>query len=99
MVHPKESAEGNTVSKSEQPTAIVYIDGFNFYRIVVEKTPYKWLDLNLMCQTLLHGYEVIGIRYFTAMVKPTQHNPSQAIRQQIYFRALRTNPKIEIHLG
>lgn len=99
MVHPKASAEENIVPISGIPTAIVYIDGFNFYRRVVEKTPYKWIDLNLMCQTLLHGYEVTGIRYFTANVKPTQHNPSQAIRQQIYFRALRTNPKIQIHFG
>lgn len=82
-----------------KPSVIVYIDGFNFYRRVVEKTPYKWLDLDLMCQTLLHGFEVVAIKYFTANVKATQHNPSQGIRQQIYFRALRTDPKIEIHFG
>lgn len=99
MVRQNISAEGNIVHMPELPTAIVYVDGFNFYRRVVEKTPYKWLNLSLMCQTLLNSYEVIEIKYFTAIVKPTQHNPSQASRQQIYFRALRTNPKIEIHLG
>lgn len=52
-----------------------------------------------MCQKLLRGYEVQSIKYFTAHVKATKHNPSQHLRQQIYFRALRTNRKIEIHLG
>jgi uncharacterized LabA/DUF88 family protein len=81
------------------PRVNVYIDGFNFYRRIVQKTPFKWLDLELMCQTLLRDYEIQSIKYFTANVKATQHNPSQHLRQQIYFRALRTNPKIQIHLG
>lgn len=81
------------------PKVNVYIDGFNFYRRIVQKTPFKWLDLELMCQTLLRDYEIQSIKYFTANVKATQHNPSQHLRQQIYFRALRTNPKIQIHLG
>lgn len=99
MLYQSAPAEGNKVPWNELPTAIVYIDGFNFYRRVVEKTPYKWLNLGLMCQTLLNGYKVIQIKYFTAIVKPTQHNPSQASRQQIYFRALRTSPNIEMHFG
>jgi hypothetical protein len=44
-------------------------------------------------------YDIQSIKYFTANVKPTRHNPAQNLRQQIYFWAMQTNPKIEIHLG
>ena len=91
--------EIESANNKHRPCAIVYIDGFNFYRRIVDKTPYKWLDLELMCRQLLKGYEISKIKYFTAQVHPTPHNPQQDIRQSTYFRALKTNPKIEIHLG
>lgn len=94
MTSDIESAKGDNSNQ-----AIVYIDGFNFYRRIVDKTPYKWLDLELMCSQLLKGYEISKIKYFTARVHPTPHNRQQDIRQNTYFRALGTNPKIEIYLG
>ncbi len=42
--------EIESANNKYRPCAIVYIDGFNFYRRVVDKTPYKWLDLELMCR-------------------------------------------------
>ena len=84
---------------TSRPKAIVYIDGFNFYRRIVDGTPYKWLDLEMMCSLLFPEYEVTTIKYFTARVKPTPHDESQHVRQEIYFRALRMNPKIELILG
>jgi uncharacterized LabA/DUF88 family protein len=86
-------------NKVALPKVNVYFDGFNFYRRIVDKTPYKWLDLEEMCSKLLKGYEISKIKYFTAQVSPTPHNPQQNIRQNTYFRALRTNPKIEIYYG
>ncbi|MDP1720683.1 MAG: NYN domain-containing protein [Candidatus Nanopelagicaceae bacterium] len=82
-----------------KPTAIVYVDGFNLYRRALKGTPYKWLDIDALVSMLLADYEVIQIRYFTANIKSLPHNPMQAHRQQIYLRALATNPKIIIHKG
>jgi len=39
------------------------------------------------------------IKYFTALVKPRPSNRSKPVRQQIYLRALKTLPNIEIVLG
>src|SRR3989442_9627776 len=39
------------------------------------------------------------IKYFTARVSARPHNPSAPIDQQVYLRALRTIPNLEIILG
>ena len=41
---------------------IVYIDGFNLYYGCLKGTPYKWLNPLLLCQALLPGHQIIGIR-------------------------------------
>lgn len=76
-----------------------YIDGFNLYYGSLKGTTFRWLDLVQLCQKCFPDDEVHRIRYFTACVKPTPSNPHQAVRQQIYLRALRTLPPVEIHLG
>ena len=80
-------------------TAIVYIDGFNLYRRALENTPYRWLDIDALVSMLLADYEVIQIRYFTAIIKSLPNDLAQAQRQQTYLRALGSNPKIVIHKG
>lgn len=82
-----------------KPTVIVYVDGFNLYRRALENTPYKWLDLDALVSMLLAEYEVIQIRYFTANIKSIPNDPTQALRQQMYLRALGTNPRISIHIS
>lgn len=77
----------------------VYIDGFNLYYGAVKDTPYRWLDLNGMCQRLLPGYQIARIKYFTARVSGRSNDLSQPTRQQTYFRALRTLANLEIILG
>ena len=79
--------------------AFVYSDGFNFYYGAVRGTPYKWLDVNRMCQLLLPHDEIAQIRYFTALVSPRPNDPQQAQRQQTFIRALKTFPNISIHYG
>ena len=76
-----------------------YIDGFNLYYGVLKRTPFRWLDLAQLCQKCFPDDEIHHIRSFTACVKPTPSNPLQAVRQQVYLRALRTLPTVEIHLG
>jgi len=52
-----------------------------------------------MCQRLLPGNQITRINYYTALVKPRQNDPQQPARQQLYLRALKTLPNVEIHLG
>ena len=82
-----------------KPTAIVYVDGFNLYRRALVGTPYKWLDLEALFSHTLQEFEVVKIKYFTARIQPKPHEKSQHIRQNIYLRALQTNPLIEIEFG
>ena len=79
--------------------ANVYIDGFNLYYGALRKTPYKWLNLLLLCQRLLPNRSIGKIRYFTARITPLPHNQQAPDRQRDYLRALRTIPNLEIHLG
>ncbi len=79
----------------------IYIDGFNLYYGAVKNTPYKWLNLMAMCKGLLNpSHDILRIKYFTARVHPTQHDPQKHIRQQSYIRALKTYiPEIEVVYG
>jgi uncharacterized LabA/DUF88 family protein len=79
--------------------SFVYVDGFNLYYGAVKGTPYKWLDFSKMVQFLLPKNQVLKIKYFTAKVHSRPQDPDQPLRQQIYFRALRTIPNLEIILG
>jgi uncharacterized LabA/DUF88 family protein len=77
----------------------IYIDGLNLYYGALRNTPYRWLDLEKFSQSLFPKDEIKIIRYFTASVIPRDSNKHSQSRQSIYLRAIRTNPKIEVHLG
>lgn len=78
----------------------VYIDGFNLYFGAVKGTPLKWLNVVEMARLHLSGHnEIVGTQYFSAKLNPRPHDPNQPYRQEIYFRALRTLPNLEIVLG
>lgn len=78
---------------------IVYIDGFNLYYGATKGTPYKWLDLGLLCHHMLPKDSIQEIKYFTAKVNARAHDPQQPFRQQLYLRALRTIPRFKIIYG
>lgn len=78
---------------------IVYVDGFNLYYGAVKNTPYKWLDLQALCQMLLPKHRVLKIKYYTAKVSARPNDPGQPVRQQTYLRALETIPHLEIIYG
>lgn len=80
---------------------IVYVDGFNLYYGCLRGTPYKWLDLEKLCGLLLpsHVNRIVAIKYFTARVQARAGDVNKPIRQQAYFRALSTSPKISIIEG
>ena len=80
--------------------ARVYIDGFNFYYRRLKRSKTKWTNLKLLSQELLTDGDVIErIRYFTADVSPRAGDVDAPLRQQAYFRALKTIPELEIHKG
>lgn len=77
----------------------VYVDGFNLYYGAVKGTPNKWLNIFVLCQRLLKKNTIIKIKYFTALVTARPGDPDQPTRQQIYLRALKTIPNLEIIYG
>lgn len=87
--------------RKARPKAIVYVDGLNLYKRLVQNYPeYKWLDLVKLAQNLLPQYEVILVRYFTARIKPPRTDPEAANRQDAYLQALKSlEPKLSISFG
>ena len=77
----------------------IYIDGFNLYYGSLRGTGYKWLNPMTMCRLLFPRDTINKIKYFTARVSARPSDPDQPIRQNTYFRALRTLPEIEIIEG
>lgn len=78
---------------------ILYIDGFNLYYGAVKDTPLKWLDPLALANRVFPRNEIIGIKYFTAKVKPMPGNPDAPIRQNTFWRALQTLPNVSIIEG
>ena len=77
----------------------IYIDGFNFYYGCIKNTPYKWLDVSVLCKILLPKDTINQIKYFTALVTSRPNDPNQAIRQTTYIRALETIPNLSVIYG
>lgn len=78
---------------------ILYVDGFNLYYGALKDTSYKWLNIQRMAELLLPRSQIVAIKYFTARISARPNDPHQPIRQQIYLRALRTLPSLEIFYG
>ena len=77
----------------------VYVDGFNLYYGALKDTPFKWLNLRRMCELLLPEYTITRIKYYTARVSARSDDPDKPTRQQVYLRALRTDPTLQITYG
>ncbi len=78
----------------------IYVDGFNLYYGSVRRFPqFKWLDLAKLCGRLLPNHPIARIRYFTARVNASPNDTQAPLRQDVYLRALRTLPNLQIHFG
>jgi len=77
----------------------VYVGGFNLCYGAVKNTPYKWLNILALCQLLLPKNQIVKIKYFTAAVSARPNDPDQPNRQQLFLRALKTIPELEIIYG
>jgi uncharacterized LabA/DUF88 family protein len=76
----------------------VYVDGFNLYYGALKGTRYRWLDLEALCRHLLPNETIAVIRYFSARVSG-RVDTGAPVRQDMYLRALRTLPRVELHFG
>ena len=83
---------------AQRPKTFVYVDGYNLYYRAVRDTPYKWLNIQQLCEQVLPDNDVVKIKYFTADMH-SRVDPQKRVRQEIFFRALRTLPKLEIIKG
>ena len=79
----------------------VYIDGLNLYYGALKNTSFKWVDVAKLCGYLLQSHEISKIKYFTAPMKVRSGDRDQdkPNRQQIYLRALKTLPNVQIIEG
>ncbi len=77
----------------------IYIDGFNLYYRALKDSPFRWLDLRKLSETLFPQDTINRVCYFTARLDARPGNPAQPQRQQAYLRALATLPGLEIHYG
>ena len=77
----------------------VYVDGFNLYYRALKDTPFRWLDLRKLAETLFPQDSINRVRYFTARLDARPGNPAQPRRQLVYLRALATLPGIETYYG
>lgn len=78
---------------------VVYVDGFNLYYGALRGTGYKWLNLQDLFSKVFPRNDIVGIRYFTAAINALPSDPDQPIRQQLFWRALRTLPNLSIIEG
>ena len=77
----------------------LYIDGFNLYYRALKDTPFRWLDLRKLGETLFPQDSICRVCYFTALLDARPDNPNQPRRQLVYLRALATLPGFEARFG
>ena len=77
----------------------LYIDGFNLYYRAVRGTPFKWLDLRKLAETLFPQDTIHEVCYFTALLDARPDDPGQPRRQLVYLRALATLPGFKAYYG
>lgn len=83
-----------------RPTAIVYLDGFNFYKGQLESRPHnKWVNLESLFDRVLIDFQVTKIHYFAGQVRGSANpeDPHAPDRQATLFRAMETLDRVETH--
>jgi len=78
---------------------ILYIDGFNLYYSALKGTPLRWLNPMTLAGNTFPRNQISAVKYFSARVSALPNNPDQPVRQDTYWRALRTIPNLVIVEG
>jgi len=61
--------------------AYVYVDGFNLFYGALKSSKYKWLDLEKLCKFYYPKYDIVEIKYFTALIKERKDDKESPINQ------------------
>ena len=86
---------------SNMKRTIAYIDGFNLYYGLLQKTPqYKWLDPFSLIKNLLRpDHEILAVKFFTARIRPYPFDQAAITRQDIYINAISSVDRVSITEG
>jgi uncharacterized LabA/DUF88 family protein len=83
-----------------RPTAIVYIDGYNWYHAIFKHHPeFKWLNIQTLFEVLRPDENIQEIKFFSAIVDEKNLNSDARHRHLTYISALKTLPKVKVILG
>ena len=80
----------------------LYIDGFNLYYRALKDTPFRWLDLRKLAETLFPQDAINRVCYFTARLDARPGNPAIRLNgsgSRPYLRALATLPGFDAYYG
>lgn len=87
---------GQAATASNTRRCVFYIDGYNWYHAIFKHHPeWKWLNIENFCRSLRPHDNVTAVKLFSAMVTDVDGR----MRQETYFKALRSLPKMKIILG
>jgi uncharacterized LabA/DUF88 family protein len=90
----------NPTEAPARKKATVYVDGFNLYFGILQGAPdLKWLDLQSFMDFLRPDEEIVGLRYFTALVDPQKHLSVSRDRQKRYLLALESCSRVQVIKG
>lgn len=79
---------------------MVYVDGFNLYFGVLKARPgIKWLDIQSFVEAWRPNEDLVGVRYFTALVDPERKVSESRDRQKRYIKALESKDKVKVIYG
>ena len=81
----------------EKRRIITYIDGFSVYHGLTKGTHFRWLDLLKISEKIFGDFNIIKVKLFAGYSRSFPEDEKAPARQSIYFKALKENPKIEIH--
>ncbi len=77
--------------------ANVYIDGYNWYHAIFKHRPeWKWLNIESFFTALRSDEELVAIKMFSSWI---EHDQDAKERQERYFNALGTLPKVRLIMG
>jgi uncharacterized LabA/DUF88 family protein len=79
-----------------KPTAIVYIDGLNLHRRLIERMNTSgWVDYWRLVELILKNFEIVAVRVFTALYS----TDDAVVAKDNWNKQTLAHPKLSIHLG
>jgi 6-hydroxy-3-succinoylpyridine 3-monooxygenase len=93
-------SDAQTSSAIPKKRSVIYIDGFNFYYgMLADRPDLKWLNYQRLGELLRPDDDIVYVRLFTTEVDRGKTVSPKRDRQQRFWSALKTQPKITITEG